>query len=83
MGVVQTIISILNKEETLADIHEFELGEFKECLLAPMEIFARLFASYMIYEHDVKALLEDTHFSSYEVDTVAPLIKELFTLIQT
>lgn len=81
--IIYTIISILNKEEALADIHEFELGEFKEYLLAPMEIFARLFASYMIYEHDVKALLEDTHFSSYEVDTVAPLIKELFTLIQT
>lgn len=80
--LIHTIISILNNKDTLSDISEFEKGTFKKYLLTPTEIFARLFASYMIYEHDIKAPFEINHFNDFEVSTVTPLLKEFFKIIQ-
>lgn len=81
--IMHTIINILNNEETISDINQYETGDFKKYLLIPTEIFARLFASYMIYEHDIKAQFEINNFNDYEVTTVTPLLQEFLKVIQS
>ena len=83
MQIICTMLSILNNGDTMNSIDTATSKNLHEYLQIPAEMFARLFASYMIYEYDLKASFEESHFCDAEMLAVSSLLNEFFRLLHS